>query len=195
MVWVSTWDAGQMNTNRDSASLELPELMGPTVSLRAFRPTDAPAVQEASQDDLIPLITSVPKTSDQTAALSYISRQHERLQTRAGYSFAVANGADVAVGQIGLWLRDADEGRASIGYWICPSARRRGYATEALTAVVGWARTLPELRRLQLYIEPWNVGSWRAAEKSGFEREGLLRSWQLVGGNPRDMLMYALVME
>jgi len=190
---VLAWDSGQVKVNRDAVWLELPVLAGPRTFLRAFRPDDVQAVQEASRDDLIPLITSVPTTEDDDAALDYISRQHDRLKTRAGYSFAIADGDDIAVGQIGLWLRDEDDGRANIGYWIRPSARRRGYATEALEILVTWARTLPQLRRLQLYVEPWNEGSWRAAENSGFEREGLLRSWQSVGGEPRDMYMYSLL--
>jgi RimJ/RimL family protein N-acetyltransferase len=182
-----------MKLNRDATWLKLPTLAGPRVCLRAFRADDVQAVQEASRDHLIPLITSVPTTEDDDAALEYINRQQDRLKTRAGYSFAIADGDDIAVGQIGLWLRDEDDGRASIGYWIRPSARNRGYATEALETLVVWACTLPQLRRLQLYVEPWNEGSWRAAEHSGFQREGLMRSWQSVGGEPRDMYMYSLL--
>lgn len=182
-----------MRADREAFCLELPVLAGPRLSLRAFRSDDVAAVQEASGDHLIPLISSVPTTADRDAALGFIARQHERFESRAGYSFAIANGDDIAVGQIGLWLFGADEGRASIGYWIRPSARRMGYACEALTVLAQWARTLPQLRRLELYVEPWNEGSWRAAENAGFEREGLLRAWELVGGEPRDMFMYALL--
>jgi RimJ/RimL family protein N-acetyltransferase len=54
---------------------------------------------------------------------------------------------------------------------------------------------LTELRipRLELYVEPWNEASWRTAERVGFTREGLLRSWQLVGTERRDMFMYSLL--
>ena len=97
------------------------------------------------------------------------------------------------VEQIGLWLQIENQGRASIGYWIRPSARKRGYATDAISALAGWARTLPQLHRLELYVEPWNEGSWRAAERAGFEREGLMRSWQPVGGVHRDMFMYSML--
>ena len=51
---------------------------------------------------------------------------------------------------------------------------------------------MPGLARLELYVEPWNEGSWRAAEHVGYEREGLLRSWQEVGGQRRDMYMYSM---
>jgi len=178
----------------DPRPLELPTLPGRNVRLRAFTPEDAGAVQEASWDDLIPLITSVPSTADHTAAIAFLDRQHARLVTRAGYSFAIADAAsDEAVGQIGLWPREIDQGRASVGYWIRPTARRKGHAADALATLVDWSRTLPHVHRLELYVEPWNVGSWRTAESAGFQREGLLRRWQSVGGEHRDMYLYSLL--
>lgn len=96
-----------------------------------------------------------------------------------------------AVGQIGLWLRDVREGRATIGYWVAASHRRRGWAGRELALVAGWGLQLPEVHRLQLYVEPWNTGSWRAAEAAGFQREGLLRGWQQVGAQRRDMHVYS----
>ena len=171
--------------------LVLPALRGRTITLRSFGSQDAPMIQEASQDDLIPTITSVPSEDSEEGALAFIERQYERLHTRSGYSFAIADENDDGVGQIGLWLQNEHQGRASIGYWIRPSARKRGYAADAISALAGWARTLPQLHRLEIYVEPWNEGSWRAAERAGFERECLMRSWQPVGGVHRDMFMYS----
>jgi RimJ/RimL family protein N-acetyltransferase len=47
------------------------------------------------------------------------------------------------------------------------------------------------IARLELYVEPWNTASIRTAESAGFQREGLLRSWQEVGGIRKDMYMYS----
>ncbi len=49
------------------------------------------------------------------------------------------------------------------------------------------------MARLELYVEPWNEASWRCAEACGFEREGLLRSWQQVGDSRKDMFMYSRI--
>ena len=147
-------------------------------------------IAEASRDPLIPLITSVPTVPLPADCLAYIERQRQRLAEGAGYSFAIADGlTDPAVGQIGLWPRF--HGRASIGYWIGASARRRGYATQALQLISEWGFALDPLHRLELYAEPWNEGSWRAAERAGYQREGLLRSWQPVGKERRDVYMYS----
>jgi RimJ/RimL family protein N-acetyltransferase len=168
---------------------------GGAVVLRPFADQDVPLVVAVVTDPLIPLITTVPTSGSTRDAQAYIDRQNGRFAEGIGYSFAIADAAsDGAVGQIGLWTRDADRtGRASIGYWVASAFRRRGHAAAALAALVGWASGLPELERLELYVEPWNRGSWRTAEACGFQREGLLRSWQRVGAERRDMFLYSLL--
>jgi RimJ/RimL family protein N-acetyltransferase len=175
-----------------ATALELPRLSRPPVVLRAFTAADAPLVVEASTDARIPLITTVPTAPDATAVRAFIDRQGQRTTTGDGYSFAIADAAtDAGLGQIGLW--PLTNGRASIGYWVAPSARRRGVATLALGLISEWGLGIPGLARLELYVEPWNEGSWRAAEKAGYRREGLLRSWQHVGDERRDMYMYSVL--
>ena len=120
-------------------------------------------------------------------------RQHQRLSAGQGYSFAITEAASgTAVGQAGLWLRDADLGRASVGYWIAAPHRRRGYTTAALDAISRWGLTLDGIDRLELYVEPWNEGSWRAAERAGYDREGLLVAGSTSPVAPR-MYMYSLL--
>ena len=171
-----------------------PVIRRPPVVLRAFRDSDAGLVQSVGTDPLIPLITSVPVTGGRADALAFIGRQHQRLSAGQGYSFVITEAASgTAVGQAGLWLRDADLGRASVGYWIAAPHRRRGYTTAALDAISRWGLTLDGIDRLELYVEPWNEGSWRAAERAGYHREGLLRRWQYVGTERRDMYMYSLL--
>jgi [ribosomal protein S5]-alanine N-acetyltransferase len=130
-------------------------------------------------------------TDGEPEALAFIERQQDRLRTRVGYPFAIADADDHAVGHIGLFFLSGAGARASVGYWIAPSQRRKGYAAEALNILTAWARNHDDLDRLELYVEPWNEGSWRAAEHAGYKREGLLLAWERVGGKPRDMFMYA----
>ncbi len=175
---------------------EMPVINRPPVVLRAFRHEDVGLVQSVAGDPLIPLITTVPASGDASDARAYFERQHERLTSGAGYSFAIADAVTgEAVGQAGLWLRNLDEGRASTGYWIASQFRRRHYATAALDAISRWGLSLDGIHRVELYVEPWNEGSWRAAERVGYVREGLLRSWQQVGNERRDMYMYSLLPE
>ena len=173
---------------------EMPCLDEPPARLRAFRLDDAPLVASVASDPLIPLITSVPPSDAHEDIAAYLERQHQRLAEGSGYSFAIADAeTDEAVGNIGLWTSHISTGRASTGYWIAPQHRRRGYVRAALSALTAWASSLDDVKRLELFVEPWYEGSWRAAEACGYQREGLLRSWQEVGTERKDMYVYSLI--
>ena len=173
-------------------ALQPPVLEALPFRLRPWSPADVPVVMAASGDRLIPLITTVPASGTESAALAFIERQRRRLSEGSGFSFAIADAAsNNAVGQIGLGLKNHQHGRAGIGYWIAPGHRGRGAASSALGAVSAWALQQPGIHRLELHVEPWNEASWRTAERSGFAREGLLRSWQDVGGERKDMYVYS----
>lgn len=172
-----------------------PVAYGPVV-LREFEVRDVPMAIEASTDPYIPLIGTLPANASEQEAQDYVDRQRGRLAEGLGFSFAVAEAdTDRAVGGIGLWLAGLRQGRATVGYSIIPSARGRGLAAAALIAVTEFAWTIPALHRIELHIEPWNEGSIRTAERAGYEREGLMRSHQEIGGRRRDMLLYATVRE
>lgn len=160
--------------------------------LRGFEERDCGLLRSVAGDPLIPLITTVPTSGALSDAIAFIDRQRDRLTSGVGYSFAITDAdTDNAVGQIGLWLREIAQGRATTGYWIASPFRRRGYLRAALRAITNWALSLDEVERLQLHVEPWNEASWRAAEACGYQREGLLRSWQPVGGERKDMYVYS----
>ncbi len=163
-----------------SAGLAMPTLPAGPFQLRPFRLADLDLVREAAQDPHIPLITTVPASFSAEAGRQFIERQWSRAELGAGYSFAIAEAAmDRAVGQAGLWLRDISDGRRAAGH--------------AVAAIARWAFGDLRIPRLELYVEPWNEASIRTAEYAGFSREGLLRSWEEVGGVRKDMYMYSML--
>lgn len=171
--------------------LQLPELEAGSFVLRPFMESDVELIFEAAQDPLIPLITTVPSLCDTASAQAFIERQHERLRTGQGYSFAIASSTGQAIGQIGLWPQQQE--RASLGYWIVASQRGRGAAQQALTAMSRFGLDCLDLERLELYVEPWNEASWRTAERAGYRREGVLRKYQRINQQRKDMYMYSLL--
>lgn len=162
--------------------------------LRPFEDADVPMVQDLSTDPYVPLIGTLPSRCDAPEALAYVERQRLRHPDGTGFSFAIADtGTGHALGMIGLWLRELASGRAQIGYAVAPRARGRGAGSDALRAVVGFAWTLPQLHRLELHVEPWNMPSVAVAHRAGFEYEGTLRSYREIGGVRRDLDAYALI--
>lgn len=155
---------------------------------------DVPMAMELSTDPYVPATGSLPAEADEAEALAWVQRQRDRHSECTGFSFIIADkNTDEALGSCGLWLRQLETGRASAGYSIRPSARGRGLAVEALSALTSFGWSIPALHRIELYIEPWNIASIRTAERCGYAREGLLRSHQEIAGRRRDMLIYAAI--
>ena len=172
----------------------VPALTAGPFRLRPFVLADLPLVHEAARDPYIPLITTVPAEFTEAEGRRFIERQWDGARRGSGYSFAITDAATGrAVGNIGLWLHDIGAGRASVGYWVAGPARGRGAAGHALRTLTFWALGVRGIPRLELYVEPWNEACIRTAERAGFRQEGLLRSWQEVGGERKDMLMYSLL--
>lgn len=150
--------------------------------------------QELSTDPYVPQVGSLPAHATEDEVLAWVKRQQGRYSERAGFSFTIVEAStDKAVGHCGLWVKELDEGRATAGYAVVPSARRRGLAADALSALTTFGWTVPGLFRIALYIEPWNAGSIRTAERAGYVYEGVLRSHQEIAGRRRDMLLFAAV--
>jgi ribosomal-protein-alanine N-acetyltransferase len=168
---------------------DLPELLADDYLLRRWELSDLPAVREAATDPYIPLTTTVPADYSRAAAEAYVRRQWGRPATGQA-PFAIARAGDGrAVGH--ATLRTIGPDRAAVGYWVLPSARGAGAAGSALRALTAWGLGELRIARLELYVEPWNAGSRRTAESAGYEREGLLRDWQRMGGELKDMVMYS----
>ncbi|MEU0787342.1 GNAT family protein [Streptomyces sp. NPDC006173] len=176
-------------------SLEVPHLdTGHGYLLRPWQIDDLALVREASADEYIPLITTVPTSCSDAEGTAFVHRQWDRAASGAGYPFVIVRPEDgKLMGTIGLWVRDRAQGRASLGYWVVESARGQGAAVAALRAVAIWGLRELAIPRMELHIEPWNEASLKTAERAGFLREGLLRSWQQVGDQRCDMYMYSLV--
>lgn len=177
----------------DPPALIVPDLIaGERFLLRPWSLDDVDVVREASKDEYIPLVTTVPSVYSPAECVAFIERQWSRATARVGYSFAIADReSGRPIGQIGLW--PSVHGRASVGYWIVESARGQGAAHEALRTLSLWGLGELPISRLELHVEPWNIASWKAAERAGFQREGLLRSWLEIGGTRRDMYVYSML--
>jgi RimJ/RimL family protein N-acetyltransferase len=156
------------------------------VAVRPLAEEDAPALAELARDPLIPHDTSVPENYTLADAEEFIARGENQ-------HAIVDAGTDELLGVVGFVLMHHRKGH--FGYWVGKDARGRGVATRALRLLTRWAAAEHDLARLQLIVEPENVASIRVAEKAGFTREALLRSYIELRGARRDVYLYVLLRE
>jgi aminoglycoside 6'-N-acetyltransferase len=73
------------------------------------------------------------------------------------------------VGDVGLSPADGEPGVMKIGYTIDPASQGRGYATEAVRALVAYAFNTLDADVVRAYASAENLSSHRVAEKAGLK--------------------------
>jgi ribosomal-protein-alanine N-acetyltransferase len=164
------------------------------VLLRRWRETDVPALLEAFSD---PFFQYFSDWAPQTAvdAYRYLDEYEQARKRGGGVAFALADPHqhDVLLGGGSLNNVDLEQGRAALGYWLAPQARGRGVVTHAVRLIARWAFDDVGVARLELTCGPDNRASQRVAERCGFTREGVLRSYMPFRGGRRDTVVFSLL--
>lgn len=145
------------------------------VTLRPWRPDDAPAVFLACQDPLIAHFIPIPQPYTEDVARTFVEVRGTDWATEDERSFAIVDAAtDELLGSI---ARHGPYGhRATFGHWLAPQARGRGVATRALRLITDWTLETTDVIRLDLFTDIENDASGRVAERVGPERDGIRRA-------------------
>jgi RimJ/RimL family protein N-acetyltransferase len=172
-----------------------PPLQDDLVALRPWTDRDVAAIVAACQDpEISKWIPMVPHPYTRDDAREYVRSVKDGWRDGSGAAFAITEVTTGAVlGSIGLHLHRNDR-RASVGYWLAREARGRGVATRALRLISAWALDALGIERLELIAEPINEASCAVAERAGFTREGVLRSYlPTPARGRRDVVMFSLL--
>ena len=170
-----------------------PDLINEVLRLRPWSLDDLECVREASTDPAIPSNTTVPAHWTVDAGRAFIDRQGKRITSGEGISLAMHEHApNRAVGLVSLMLRPQPS-VIGLGYWVVPSARQRGLARRAVALASDWAIGAGGYARIEAWVEPANRPSQSVLLATGFELEGRLRSFLVVGDSRSDALVYSRV--
>ncbi|WP_394818461.1 GNAT family N-acetyltransferase [Streptomyces griseus] len=140
--------------------------------LRRWREEDLPALLRAYEDPAMRRWLDTQVTGPDGAA-DWLKAQRAGWASGTRFAFAVTEGgrAGEPLGNIVLKRPDPVSGLAEVGYWTTASARGRGVASRALTALTDWAFTHfgeQGPTRLELLHQVDNEASCRVAEKCGY---------------------------
>jgi [ribosomal protein S5]-alanine N-acetyltransferase len=104
------------------------------------------------------------QTEDDPAAIFPWLPRVQLLRQSAGDS----GGKAAVVGDVGFHGPPDDEGRVEIGYAVLDEYRRRGFAEEAVRALLAWAEREQGITRFRARIELQNIPSLNLIRKLGF---------------------------
>jgi RimJ/RimL family protein N-acetyltransferase len=127
------------------------------------------------------------------SAAELLELNRRRWEQGTSATVAICDAADACLGHV--FVNVGEEQRGSVGYWLLPEARGRGFATRAVQLISAWALAELRLARLGLFAERANLPSQRVARRSGFRREGVLRSYAEVDGRRVDYVVFSRLPE
>lgn len=147
--------------------------------IRCYEPGDAPKLHEAitrSLDHLrpwLPWVQQEPKPPEARAGLIRLFRG--QFDLGLDYAFGIFDKEEKEViGSTGLHTRIGRNAR-EIGYWIGIDHIGRGYATEAVSALVKTGFSIEGLSRIEIRCAPENTRSQHVPEKLGFKMENIVK--------------------
>lgn len=127
-------------------------------------------------------------------AVARLARHQKSLADHTGVCFAVyLKDTGFGIGTTGFFGYCREHGHAEVGYMFDPDYWGRGYATEALHAVVRHAFRDWDIRRLTAGYFADNPASGRVLSKVGFKPEGLRRQHLRRFGEYRDDVLMGLL--
>jgi RimJ/RimL family protein N-acetyltransferase len=164
-------------------------------ALRPWRDADIKSLVAICQDPEIPRWTHVPVPYGETDARAYMLQRHTGPEGGIAAPFAIVSAADDTklLGSISLMRIDWDHLRGEVGYWLGAQARGAGHATRAVELICAWGFEKLGLERIELLASTANPASQRVAERSGFQREAVMRSVWVGREGRQDMVCFGLL--
>ena len=106
--------------------------------------------------------------------------------------FAIIISENKLIGDIGVNL-SADKMQAEVGCTLDKAFQGKGYATEALGAMIDYLFLTLKKHRITASIDPRNTASIRMVERLGFKKEAHFRESLFIRGEWVDDVIYAIL--
>lgn len=172
----------------------LPVIEAPRVRLRWLTDGDVDALFAVFSDPLMMRYWATPPLRVRAEAEAYLASIRSGFAGKSLFQWGVERKEDGRViGTCTLLHIDTASRRAELGYGLGSPYWRKGYMSEVLTALIGYAFGTLKLRRLEADVDPRNESSLRILDRLGFRREGLLRERWNVGGEIQDTAFLGLL--
>lgn len=154
-----------------------PDIVTSRLTLRTMTVDDVPALREWMPDKaLYKYWGKNAGKADKDPSLLFA---HPEKPTKSFHYGIALNDTGKVIGEIWVYLIENDR-MGKVAFRIAESEKNKGYATEALKAMVEFCFANTELQRLWSDVAVENVGSYRVMEKCGFFREGMIRQGKMV---------------
>jgi ribosomal-protein-alanine N-acetyltransferase len=177
-----------------SNAVPMPILETARLRLTPLASDDTGLIFTLMRDAEVMAFWDMPESDDPDLIASIVEGQVDEMTAgRAVYWAMRSLAEDEFVGVCDLSEIDRRHKRAEVGFLLGLDAWSKGYAPEAIQAVLSYAATLG-IRRLVARTHLGNRRSDSLLENLGFREEGLLRGHVLRDGERRDCRLFGLLL-
>ena len=130
--------------------------------------------------------------TDKERVKTVLNNQIKEFEKARIYSWTIADKkTDTAIGRILLSNFESNNKIANLGYFIGKKHWGKGIASAIISPVVTFGFECLLLERIYARVAIDNIGSWKALEKNGFVKEGLIRHSFYLPDGLCDCYMYS----
>ncbi|KAF3457119.1 hypothetical protein FNV43_RR01776 [Rhamnella rubrinervis] len=160
-------------------------------TLRPFRISDAEDLLKYAGDEEAIRFTRLNTMTSKEEAISYI----QNFCIPHPYCRSICINGDRCIGYVSVKPAESEyRCRAQLAYGIAREYWGQGItARAAKMAISEGFREFPDLVRLQSFVEVENKASQRELEKTGFQKEGVMRKYRINRGQIKDMVLFSLL--
>ena len=171
-----------------------PELETERLRLRQVEKSDVEQLYEMLRDPEVAKFEYFYPVTSKAESLEFIERYKTELAVNEEITWGlILKETNQLIGT--CCLGDFNEGarRAEIGYDITQGQWGKGYATEAVQAVMDFGFNQINLNRIEATITPGNHASVKVLKKLNFIQEGILRERDLIKGKLEDGIIMSML--
>lgn len=164
-----------------------------TISVRPAYPRDAALLYRWRSEPSVRKHQPLSHLSLAQLRAELATQNSEDLYRSRGEKFQWIVLAPDAAGWVTLVVANWDHGLAEIGYALGTIYQRRGIMVRALESLLSDLFERTSLRRIEARCAVENRASIQVLERLGFQREGRLRHFFMLRGEPVDNYLYGLL--
>ncbi|SMF87098.1 ribosomal-protein-alanine N-acetyltransferase [Paenibacillus uliginis N3/975] len=162
--------------------------------LRLVEDRDAEQLYEILSDAEVAKFDYFYPVTSKEQVLKFIERYKKEIEENEEITWGIIlKETNKLIGTCCLGSFDEGARRGELGYDIAQVKWGKGYATEALEAVIDYGFDIMNLNRIEATITPGNDASVKVLSKLNFIQEGVVRERDLIKGKLEDGIMMSIL--